>query len=131
MFLQPFLWNCQHPFRECCFRNSWEPSSRSSHQRCSMKKGFPEISQNSKENTCASLFFNKVAGLRPSTLLKKRPWHRCFPVNFVKFLRTPFLQTILDACFCSSLNFQSTRSEIICRIGVLKNFAIFTGKHLC
>ena len=24
-------------------------------------------------------------------LLKKRPWHRCFPVNFMKFLRTPFL----------------------------------------
>ena len=37
-----------------------------------------------------SLFFNKVAVLRPSTLLKKRPWHRCFPVNFVNFLRTPF-----------------------------------------
>ena len=31
-------------------------------------------------------------GLRPATLLKKRLWHRCFPVNFVKFLRTPFLQ---------------------------------------
>ena len=29
---------------------------------------------------------------RPATLLKKRLWHRCFPVNFVKFLRTPFLQ---------------------------------------
>ena len=28
---------------------------------------------------CQILFFNKVAGLR----------HRCFPVNFVKFLRTP------------------------------------------
>ena len=27
-----------------------------------------------------------------ATLFKKRPWHRCFPVNFVKFLRTPFLQ---------------------------------------
>ena len=39
-----------------------------------------------------SLFFNKVAGLRPTTLLKKRLWHRCFPVNFVKFLSTPFLQ---------------------------------------
>ena len=25
------------------------------------------------------------------TLLKKRLWHRCFPVNFDKFLRTPFL----------------------------------------
>ena len=30
--------------------------------------------------------------LRPTTLLKKRVWHRCFPVNFAKFLRKPFLQ---------------------------------------
>ena len=30
-------------------------------------------------------------GMRPATLLKKRPWHRCFPANFEKFLRTPFL----------------------------------------
>ena len=29
--------------------------------------------------------------LRARTLLKKRLWHRCFPVNFAKFLRTPFL----------------------------------------
>ena len=28
---------------------------------------------------------------RPATLLKKRLWHRSFPVNFAKFLRTPFL----------------------------------------
>ena len=39
-----------------------------------------------------SFFFNKVAGLRPATLLKKRLWHSCFPVKFAKFLRTPFLQ---------------------------------------
>ena len=39
--------------------------------RCSVKKVFLEISQNSQKNTCASLFFNKVAG-RPATLLKKR-----------------------------------------------------------
>ena len=25
-------------------------------------------------------------------LKKNRLWHRCFPVNFVKFLRTSFLQ---------------------------------------
>ena len=37
-------------------------------------------------------FFNKVAGLRPATLFKKRLCHRFFPVNFAKFLRTPFLQ---------------------------------------
>ena len=37
--------------------------------------------------------------LRPATLLKRRLWHGCFPVNFVKFLRTPFLRTYLDDCF--------------------------------
>ena len=36
--------------------------------------------------------FNKVAGLRPATLLKKRLWHKCFPVNFAIFLRAPLLQ---------------------------------------
>ena len=35
--------------------------------------------------------------LRPATLLKKRPWHRCFPVNFAKFQRTPFYITPLVA----------------------------------
>ena len=30
--------------------------------------------------------------MRPPTLLKKRLWHRCFTVNFQKFLRTPYLQ---------------------------------------
>ena len=39
---------------------------------------------------CQRLFFNKVAGLRTATLLLKSLWNRCFPVNFVKFLRTPF-----------------------------------------
>ena len=34
------------------------------------------------------------------TLLKKRLWHRCFPVNFAKFLRTPFFyRTPLVAAF--------------------------------
>ena len=28
----------------------------------------------------------------PATLLKKRLWHRCFTVNFPKFLRTTFSQ---------------------------------------
>ena len=40
---------------------------------------------------CQNLFFSKVAGLKPATLLKKRLWHRCFTVNFAKFLRTFFL----------------------------------------
>ena len=46
------------------------------------KKVFLEISQKSQENTCAKDTF----------LIKKSVWRRCFPVNFVKFLRIPFLQ---------------------------------------
>ena len=37
-------------------------------------------------------FFNHFSGLRPATLLKKRLWNRCYPVNFPKFLRISFLQ---------------------------------------
>ena len=44
------------------------------------------------KHQCQNLFFNKVASLRPPTLFKKRLWHRCFTVNFQKFLRTPYLQ---------------------------------------
>ena len=64
---------------------------RSSHQRCSIKKGvFRNFTKFTGKHLCQILFFNKVAG-RPATLLKKRLWHRCFLLNFVKFLRTPFL----------------------------------------
>ena len=42
------------------------------------------------KHLCQSLFYNNVAGPRPATLLKKRFWCWWFPVNFVKFLRTPF-----------------------------------------
>ena len=37
------------------------------------------------KHLCQSLFFNKVAGLRPATLLKKRLWRMRFPGNFAKF----------------------------------------------
>ena len=56
-----------------------------------MKKVFLEISQNSQETPVPELFFNKVGSLGPATLLKKKLWHRRFSVNFMKFLRTPFL----------------------------------------
>ena len=55
------------------------------------KKVFLKILQLSQENTlCQGLFLNKDAGLSPATLLKKRLWHRSFPVKFAKFLRTTF-----------------------------------------
>ena len=45
-------------------------------RKCSVKRMFLEISQNSRDLL--------------KTLLKKRLLRRCFPVNFTKFLRTPF-----------------------------------------
>ena len=42
---------------------------------------------------CQSPRFHKVADARSATLLKSRFWLRCFPVNFTKFLKTPFLQS--------------------------------------
>ena len=66
---------------------------RSNYQRCSMKKGILRtFAKFTGKHICQSLFFNKVPGLSSATLLKKRLMYRCFPVNFLKFLRTPFLQ---------------------------------------
>ena len=48
-------------------------------------------------------------------LFKKRDWHRCFPVNFVKFLRRPFFKEHLWWLLQ----------------GVLRKFAKCTWKHFC
>ena len=55
----------------------------SSHQRCSVRKGvLRSFIKFTGKHMCHSL--------TPATLLKNRLWHRCFPVNFVKFLRKLF-----------------------------------------
>ena len=55
-------------------------------QKCSVKKGvFGNFAKFTGIHLCQGLFLNKVSGLRPSTLLKKSLWHKCFPVNFTKF----------------------------------------------
>ena len=51
------------------------------------KKGVLEISKNSQENTCArDSFLIKLQAC--NFILKRGLWHRFFPVNFAKFLRT-------------------------------------------
>ena len=55
-----------------------------------------------------SLFLNKVAGVRPATLLKRRLWFRYFSMNFAKFLIS-FLQNTSRRLFllvCFILNFK-------------------------
>ena len=55
-----------------------------------LKKCFQKFHKSHRKTPVSESLFNKVPGLRPATLFKKRIWHRCFTVNFVKFLRTPF-----------------------------------------
>ena len=47
--------------------------------------------------------------LRPATLLKKRLWRRCFPVNFAKFLKTVFFHRTPQ---CSKLFFGSKIDDL-------------------
>ena len=57
-----------------------------------MKKDvFSNFTNFTGTHLCKSLLFNKFTGLRPATLLQKGLWHRRFPLNLLKFLRTPFL----------------------------------------
>ena len=63
---------------------------RSIHRRCSVKRCSQQFCKIYRKTPVAESLFNKAAGLTPVTLLKKRLWRRCFPGNFVKFLRTPF-----------------------------------------
>ena len=63
---------------------------RSSRQDVFCKKGvLRNLTKFTGKHLRQSLFFNKVAG-EACKFIKKEIWHRCFPVNFVKFLRTPF-----------------------------------------
>ena len=57
-------------------------------RRCSVKKGILiNFTKFTGKHLCHSLFLNKVSDLN---VIKKRFWHRCFPVHFVKFFREPF-----------------------------------------
>ena len=84
-------WNQHCP---CALKVCWK--YRSSHRRCSVKKGvLRNLAKFIGKHLCQRLFFNKVASFRSATFLKKNLWHRCFLVNFAKFLRTSFLQNTI------------------------------------
>ena len=69
-----------------------------------------------RKHLCQSLFFNKVADLRPATLFKKRLWHRHFPVDFGKFLRTPIFTEHLQWLLLILTHFRSSRPEVFLEI---------------
>ena len=72
---------------------------------------FENFAKLTGNHLCQSLFLKRVGGLRPATLLKKRPWLRCFPVNFANFQERLFNMTTLDECFCSEISLKSFWSD--------------------
>ena len=75
--------------------------TRSSRPEVFCKKGvLRNLTKFTEKHLCQSLLYNKVAGMRL--------WHRCFLVNFVKFLRSSFFTEHL-----LSLPLQIYRREII------------------
>ena len=76
------------PWRNLTSRIKWHKEAVA--KRCSVKKIFLEISQNLQKNICARASFLIMLQASALQLYLKRLWHRCFLVNFVKFLRTPF-----------------------------------------
>ena len=64
---------------------------RSSRPEVFCKKGvLRNLTKFIGKHLCQNPFFNKVAGLRPATLLKKRIWHRSFP-EFCQISKNTFL----------------------------------------
>ena len=92
----------------CMFGTSFfDFQYRSSRPEVFYKKGLlRNFAKCAGKRLCESFFFNKVAGLR----------HGCFPVNFTKFLRTPFLIEHLRWLLLSVVRTPSHESIIPSRI---------------
>ena len=86
-----------------------EPTEVFYEKRCSEK--FQKCTGNC---LCKSLFLNKVTGFSSATSLKKRLWHKCFPENFAKLIRTPILKKICERLLLEVL--QNNRPKILFKI---------------
>ena len=85
------------------------------------------------KHLCQGLLFNKVAGLRTLTLLKKRFWYRCFPVNFSKFLKTPSITENLRWLLLKTpVNQLIFREELVdLQLYYSRTFSQEVFKHMC
>ena len=62
-------------------------------RRCSIEIGvLKNFTKFTGKHLCQSLFLNKVAGLRPATLLKKRTLAQVFSCEFCENFKNTFLQ---------------------------------------
>ena len=112
---------------------------RASHRSCSVRKGvLRSFTKFTGKHLCQSLFFNKVDSVLVKFYIKNGTLAQAFSCEFAKFLRTPFLKNTsgrlplyVKENTCSSQPiYRSSRPEVFCKKGVLRNFAKFKGKHL-
>ena len=93
--------------------------------RCSVKKVFLKMRYSVKKGVL------KAANLTLTTLLKKRLWHRCFPVKFVKFSRIYFLLNASGGCFWNYLFSTFFSFEILkSHSYLLKMFFVYFNESL-
>ena len=75
-------------------------------QRCSVKKAFLEISQNSQENTCARVSF--LIKMQAYNFIKKETLAQAFSCESSKFKKHLFLYNTPRDCFCLYNRFMLT-----------------------
>ena len=63
------------------------------------KKGVLKFRKFYRKTPVLESIFNNISGLQSCNFIKKRLQHRCFPIKFAKFLRTPILKNICERLF--------------------------------
>ena len=84
-----------------------------------------------------SLFSNSVGGLRLATLLKKRVWHSCFPMNLANFQEHRFYRKPLGDYFWlhflfflfALVYFQSSRNLKPTTAWTVSRYGVFPGPY--
>ena len=98
---------------------------RSCHRRSCIKKGVHKyFVKLTWKYLCRSLSFNRVTGLRPATLLKKRHQHSCFRMKAFKIFKTSY--------FAEHLQVISSASSLLKEVNnfhVVKILVVTTELH--
>ena len=69
-----------------------------------------------------SLKFQKIFK-HPATSLEGSLWHRCFPVNFVQYLRAAFLRLPRGNCFLKLIqNYETLKHDVKCNHVLIQPF---------
>ena len=94
------------------------------------KKGvLKNFAKFTKKRLYQSLLFNKVVGPRPATLLKRRLWYRCFPVNFAIFRH--FLRRFAVKCWHSQLTVTKISTSLTRTINFLMSLMKVRNAKTC